>query len=34
MDIASFADDKTPYSVGKKHCDLETKLKKGISQTF
>ena len=28
IDIASFADDNTPYSVGKSQCDLETKLQK------
>ena len=25
-DIASYADDNTPYSVGKSHCDIETNL--------
>ena len=28
IDIASYADDNTPYSVGKSQCDLETKLQK------
>ena len=26
--IASYPDDITPYSVGKKQCDLETKLQR------
>ena len=26
IDIASYADYNTPYSVGKNQCDLETKL--------
>ena len=28
IDIASYADDNAPYSVGKSQCDLETKLQK------
>ena len=28
IDIASYADDNTPYSVGKSQCDLEKKLQK------
>ena len=28
IDIASTADDNIPYSVGKRQCDLETKLQK------
>ena len=28
IDIASYADDNTPSSVGKSQCDLETKLQK------
>ena len=31
IDIASYADDNTPYSVGKIQCDLEAKLKKAFS---
>ena len=31
IDIASYANDNTPYCVEKNQCDLETK---GISQTF
>ena len=27
-DIASYADDRTPYSVEKSQCDRETKLQK------
>ena len=27
-DIASYADDNTPYSARKSQCDLETKLQK------
>ena len=26
IDIASYSDDDTPYSVGKSQCDLETKV--------
>ena len=33
-DIASCADDNTPYSVGKKPCDLETKLQKASVKLF
>ena len=28
IDIASYADDNTPYNVRKSQCDLETKLQK------
>ena len=28
INIASYADDNTPYSVGKSQYDLETKLQK------
>ena len=34
IDIASNADDNTPYSVGKSQCDLERKLQKDMSQNF
>ena len=37
IDIASYADDNTPYSVGKSQCDLETKPQKAsvkISKWF
>ena len=34
IDIASYADDNTPYSVGKSQCDLETKLKKASVKLF
>ena len=37
IDIASYADDNIPYSVGKSQCDLETKPQKAsvkISQWF
>ena len=34
IDIASYADDNTPYSVGKSQCDLETKLQKASVKIF
>ena len=34
IDIASYADDYTPYSVGKSQCDLETKLQKASVKLF
>ena len=34
IDIASFADDNTPYSVGKNQCDRETKLQKASIKLF
>ena len=34
IDIASYADDNTPYSVGKSQCDLETKLQKTSVKLF
>ena len=34
VDIASYADDNTPYSVGKSQCDLETKLQKASVKLF
>ena len=34
IDIASYADDNTPYSVGKSQCDLETKLEKAPVKIF
>ena len=34
IDIASYADDTTPYSVGKSQCDLETKLQKPSAKLF
>ena len=34
IDIASYADDNTPYSVGKNQCDLETKLQKASVKLF
>ena len=34
IDIASYADDNTPYSVGKSQCDLETKLQKASVKLF
>ena len=33
-DIASYADDNTPYSVGKSQCDLEPKLQKASVKLF
>ena len=32
--IASYADDNTPYSVGKSQCDLEIKLQKTLVKLF
>ena len=32
--IASYTDGNTPYSVGKKQCDLETKLQKASAKLF
>ena len=34
IDIASYADDNTPYSVGKSQCDLETKLQNASVKLF
>ena len=34
IDIASYADDNTPYSVGKSQCDLQTKFKKESAKLF
>ena len=34
IDIASFANDNTPYSVGKSQCDLEIKLQKTSVKLF
>ena len=34
IDIASYADDNSPYSVGKSQCDLETKLQKASVKLF
>ena len=34
IDIASYADDNTPYSVGKSQCDLKTKLQKALVKLF
>ena len=34
IDIESHADDNTPYSVEKSHCDLETKLQKASIKHF
>ena len=34
IDIASYADDNTFYSVGKSQCDLETKLQKTSVKLF
>ena len=34
IDIASYADDNTPYSVGKSQCHLETKLQKASVKRF
>ena len=33
-DIVIYADDNTPYSVGKGQCDLETKLEKASVNLF
>ena len=34
IDIASYADDNTPYNVGKSQCNLETKLQKASVKFF
>ena len=34
IDIGSFADDNTPYNVGKSQCDLQTKLQKTSVKRF
>ena len=34
IDIASYADDNTPYSVGKSQCDLETILQNASVKLF
>ena len=34
IDTASYADDNTPYSVGKSQCNLETKLQKAPVKLF
>ena len=34
IDIAGYADDNTPYSVGKSQYDLETKLQKTSVKLF
>ena len=34
IDIASYADDNTPYSVGKSQCDPETPLQKASVKLF
>ena len=34
IDIASYADDKTPYSVGKSQYELETKFQKALVKPF
>ena len=34
IDIASYADDNTPYSVGKSQCDLEKKLQNASIKLF
>ena len=34
IDIASYGDDNTPYSVRKSQCDLETKLQKASIKLF
>ena len=33
-DIASYADDNTPYMIGKNQCDLETKLQEASVKLF
>ena len=33
-DIASYADDNTPYMIGKNQCDLETKLQEASVKRF
>lgn len=34
INIANYADDNTPYSVGKNLCELETKLQKVSVKLF
>ena len=34
IDVASYADDNTPYSVGKSQRDVETKLQKASIKLF
>ena len=34
IDIASYANDNTPYSLGKSQCDLQTKLQKASIKLF
>ena len=34
INIANYADDNTPYSVGKNLCELETKLQKESVKFF
>ena len=34
IDIASYADDNSLYSVGKSQCDLEIKLQKASVKVF
>ena len=34
IDIASYSDDKTPFSAGKNQCDLEKKLQKSSLKLF
>ena len=34
IDIASYADDNTPYSAGKGQCDIEAKLQKASVKLF
>ena len=34
IDIASYADDDSPYSVGKGQCNLETKLQNASIKFF
>ena len=34
IDIASYADDNTPYSVGKNRYNIETKLQKASVKRF
>ena len=34
IDIASYADDNTPYSAGEDQCDIEAKLQKASVKLF
>ena len=34
IDIASYADDNTPYSAGKGQCDIEAKLQRASVKLF